>query len=125
MIEIPFKQRSNLFFFVPLYVAYIQQDILHTGILSIVIIVSVLYHYYDETKFILLDELVARALIIYNIYILIYTWERSMVYIWIIAAFILFALYMYKRAQKENYNVYHGIWHICAAAITTLCILSI
>lgn len=120
-----FKNCSNLFFIIPLFLTAYFHLYFYTAVILIVISNSFLYHFWDEQKFIYSDRVLAYLLIAVNLF---YCWLGKFTYPYFYIALIFVGVALYfnfrKINDKTSYNLNHGLWHIFSSLITLFSILT-
>ena len=115
---------SNVFYLAPLIAAVTFElwgiAVLLTGLF----IFSTAFHYSHEVSFMLADKLIAFAVILADVAMLALG-GFSVFYTALVGAFLALSLYVrYVQEKGNRKGFYHGVWHLCAAFVTLLCILS-
>jgi hypothetical protein len=119
-----FSTTSNIFFLLPMYFSFIYERWWHLFIIFFVLFFGFLYHTSSRKKYYHFDVVFAWLLIITNLHS-VYMGGFFDTYFLIALFFVTIALYSYYYGQeKYSYDLFHGIWHISSAIITTLCILT-
>jgi hypothetical protein len=120
-----FKNWSNLFFVIPLFLAINFYLYFYAAVILAITANSVLYHFWDEHRFVSSDYILAYLLISVNlIYCLLGKFTYP--YFYIALMFVFFALFFNFRQTHNDlrYNLYHGFWHIFSSLITLFSILT-
>ena len=112
------KVWSNIVFAIPLAIAIHNQIFFHSLLILLTMTFSPLYHYFNETKFHIIDKISAYSIITYNLY-LCYLSNFKPSYFIPALFFVLIGSYFLFIKKKDDYE-----WHISCAIITTLCLLS-
>jgi hypothetical protein len=120
-----FKNWSNLFFIIPLFLAAYFHLCFYATVILAITANSILYHFWDEHKFVSSDYILAYSLIAVNLF---YCWRGKFTYpyFYIALLFAIFALYLNfrKTNNKSSYDLNHGFWHIFSSLITLFSILT-
>jgi hypothetical protein len=112
---------SNLFFLVPLTVAFANQIYWYAFLMGMVLIVSTCFHLSRERYFAFKDVTFAYLLMASNFYLLFMgRWNFPYAFLAIICAVV--SVVFYIRQHKYGYTINHSMWHIFSAA-TSLCSL--
>ncbi|HQV64692.1 MAG TPA: hypothetical protein PKZ56_00435, partial [Candidatus Paceibacterota bacterium] len=96
----------------------------HAVIQGLVFIISSYYHFHHEKRIEYIDVFASSVLIIANFTLLFLGHWHLPFSILAFPIGAMVALYFYYRQFKGNYNVNHGLWHICSAIISTLCVIT-
>ena len=113
---------SHFLFIVPLIFALSFKIYVMAIIITLTMIVSFIYHFYREKNWVRLDRITALILIIANIY-LCYLFSFSFPYFYLALLFVCISFYFYFNSNKEDYNIYHSLWHLSCAMITLFCLI--
>lgn len=138
-IKEPFALGTNIFYLIPLILAFVVGNTMLGFLILLVFIFSSLFHdfkpkgriWWNHTEGLKLyqivllwvDTIFALALVAFNFFIF---WQKgfpSMFWHAIILAVIALYIFFFKTKRKE-YDFYHGVWHIFAATITLLVIFA-
>ena len=112
---------SNVAYLVPLAAAAAAGLWVFAVLLGALFITSTGYHFSNERKFIMSDQVSAYAVIAYNLFLLFSTGfpvGNLTLALVLLAA----ALYFRYVGEKKNFDLSHGLWHISCASITLACI---
>lgn len=115
------KVSSNFIFIIPLAFSFYFQIYFHAFLIFLVILTSIFYHLSNEKNFRLLDPFTSYALIAGNFY-LCFIFKFNPTYFLPATIAVFLGFYFFFKAQKENYNLNHGLWHFFCAVITLFCI---
>jgi hypothetical protein len=112
---------SNLFFLIPFAFAVSYKVWWYGIVIGTVFIISSIFHFYKEQKFVFVDVTSSTLLMASN-FILLFSghWKTPYSLIAVVCAVI--ALSFYFKQNKSNYNIYHGFWHIFSAAVSFFCV---
>ena len=110
---------SNIFFLVPLGLAFYAHLLFCSLLILGAMVFSILYHLSEQKKFALLDKVFAYAVIGYNFY-LCYLSNFRQPYFYLALLFVIIGLYFLYQKKKDDYE-----WHAAAALITIFCILAV
>lgn len=114
---------TNLFFLIPLLISINYNLFWYAGIISVVIIVSSVFHFFNQNKYLnYLDIFFSNILILANL-ILLFMGHWLFPYGIITIVFTLIAIFLYFN-QSKNYNLYHSFWHIFSASICCLSLVT-
>lgn len=111
---------SNVVFIVPLIVAAEWSIWWYVGVLAVSLVLSLLYHYFEETRFKKSDIAFAWALMACNFVLLILGGFRPIMLTVLDVAIASLAIYVFLSQTKQNYNFRHSLYHVLAAGICTL-----
>jgi hypothetical protein len=135
----PFTQYSHIFFLLPLYFAVILDARIHVIVISVALIASILFHgskpkgpvwWHNnggltvfQKVFLWIDTFTGISLVILNLFIF---WQKGFSgefwYAIILAVIALFILFF--KTKEQEYDFYHGAWHILACVITLLAVIA-
>lgn len=115
---------SNFFFIIPIVLAIFNNIYWYVIVQGLVFIISSYYHFHHEKRIEYIDVFASSVLIIANFTLLFlgHWYLPFSILAFPIGAII--ALYFYYRQFKGDYNLNHGLWHICSAVISTLCVVT-
>ncbi len=135
----PFTLYSHIFFLTPLYFAVILDARVHIVVISVLVIASILFHgskpkgpiWWHETGeletfqkvFLWADTFAASSLVALNLFVF---WQKdfpSEFWYAIIFAIVAVFILLFKTKEQE-YDFYHGIWHVFASLITLLAVIA-
>lgn len=94
---------------------------LHVILIFFSMIFSVAYHQNSERTLVKGDSIFATAVFVYNLYLLFLIRNFAVFVIPIVLVTIL--SFVFKYAEKENYELYHSLWHVLVITGTFLCSL--
>ena len=112
---------SNFFLLIPIGLAFYYRLYIYAGVILLAMIISTFYHYYDEKRFVLIDQITATGLIIANI-ITIYLANFPEPFFTACLLFTFTA--MYCKERTDNYRLFHSLWHFSGIIVTILCVLA-
>ncbi len=115
---------SNLFFIIPTVLAITNNIYWYAIIQGLVFIISSYYHFHHEKRIEYIDVFASSVLIIANFTLLFLGHWYLPFSILAFPVGAIIALYFYYRQFRVDYNLNHGLWHICSASISTLCIVT-
>ncbi len=121
-MPISIKTLSNLLFAVPLFMAVFFRLYYMIFFIGFVLIISSIYHIYDEKMLSWLDTAAAFALIGSNL-VLVYLSRFKSPYFYMAMVFVAISFFFYFGQNSDNYSTYHSLWHISSVIITIFCIL--
>lgn len=108
---------SNLAFLVPFGAAFYFHLFLHTAIVGLCFVFSLLNHFYKEQKLEKADTLFAYLLILSNS-ILCFSAGFPGLFYSVMLPLIIISLSLYYLSKKRHYERFHSWWHLLSAAIT-------
>ncbi|MFZ2150081.1 MAG: hypothetical protein WAV15_02900 [Minisyncoccia bacterium] len=135
----PFSIYSHIFFLIPLYFAIIVGAKIHAIIITALFLVSILFHgskpkgpvWWHKTGelniyqkvFLWTDTFVGMSLIVLNLFVF---WQKGFPdAFWWAMIFAVIALFiLFFKTKEQEYDFYHGTWHILASLITLLAVVS-
>lgn len=113
---------SNIVFVYPIIIA-ILGGIYVGAILNIGLLISSFYYHNSfEKKYLRFDMVFSYLCIFYNLY-LCYLFKFNPIPFGTALVFLIIALYTYYNGVKSKYQIYHLIWHLSSAIITTCCFI--
>lgn len=112
---------SNLFFLIPFAFATSYKVWWYAVIIGTVFIISSIFHFYKEKKFILIDVSSSTLLMASN-FILLFSGHWTMPYSLLAVICAVIAILFYFKQNDFNYNIYHGFWHIFSAGVSFFCV---
>jgi hypothetical protein len=119
------KNSSHLLLVAPFGLAVWFGLYLYAAIIALASITSTLYHLADEKKFVLSDHAFAYLIISTNFF---FAWLGGFASPYFPMAIFLGALALHfhstGRHDRQQYNLFHALWHTVCACITILCILT-
>lgn len=110
-------------FLIPFLMAIYEQAFIHSALILMVIVFSLLFHINNERKWSILDQVFAVVLVLYNFYIF-YLSGFKQPYFSLALFFVFTAFFFYFRQKNHGYEVNHSWWHLSSVLITTLCVLT-
>ena len=116
------KVWSNVLFLIPAFISLHFEMYLYTFIVTVTMVISMVYHYYDEKRFKTVDMFTANLLIISNLY-LCYLFNFAYPYFHIALVFLAVTIYFFYMQHKSRKDLNHALWHISSVAIASFCIL--
>ena len=116
------KTLSNISFIIPLVLAVSLKIYFMIFFIGLAMVVSLVYHVYDERRLQKIDMIAAFMLIGANLF-LCYQFGFAFPYFHLALLFVAFAVYFYLKQNKNNYNLNHSLWHLSSVLITISCIL--
>lgn len=114
---------SNIFFAFPIFLSVYYGLYFESIIIILSVFASLFYHFYDEKRLYSLDNAAALILIASNLY-LCYLANFRWPFFHLALMAVAVGFYFFFKAQKENYNLNHSIWHLACMLITTLSIFA-
>jgi hypothetical protein len=117
-----FKFWSNAFFLIPLALS-LSKIYWYAFVIGLVFFISSYFHYYNEKKLEYVDVTASLSLMVSNL-TLLFIGHWKLPYSFGAIIFGVIALYFYYRQFKYGYEFNHGVWHVCSAIVSTLCVLT-
>lgn len=114
---------SNIFFILPLYLAFALKVYWYIPLLALVIFFSTRYHFSKQKKYYPHDHIFAIILIISNFYLYL-TGGLNEIFAYLIPFFIIITLSFHYYRKKTMYQGLHALWHLSSAFLTALCLLT-
>jgi len=114
---------SNVPFLLPSILALSKGLWLYAALIASASCVSLYYHLTNERGLKKTDKVLAYGVIISNLYI-IYLADFKQPYFSVAIVFVIIAFYFFLNGKEHKYDVYHGLWHLCSAVITLMCVLA-
>jgi len=115
---------SNIFFLIPLIISTYYGLYWYSILISMVIIMSCLFHFYNEHKIIYYFDVLFSSTIMLSNFILLFRGHWMAPYSIMAILFALTALFFYFRQSEYGYNLDHGLWHIFSSGVSTFCIIT-
>jgi hypothetical protein len=115
---------SNVFYFAPLLLAIYYHLVFVMFSLAFITLFSFAFHATDEREFVISDWVAAGILIFFNI-CLWYLGGMKPIFSALIILLGILALsirYLFERGNRGG--IAHGIWHMTAAIVTTVCVFA-
>lgn len=109
-----FKLYSNILFLVPLYASIVYGIFWYVIIIGSVLIFSIIFHYFNETKFKSIDTISSLTLILSN-FVLLFQGNLALPYSLVAILSAIVAILFYIRQSKYGYDFNHGMWHTFSA----------
>ena len=120
----PFKISSYLSYLLPLALAAYFNQRGFAAIILFTVGVGFWYHWSGEREeYVVLDGF-AALLLAFADAALLFLANFSEPYLVLALALLLVGIFYYIVAQKRHYSWNHGMWHVCGALITLLCVLA-
>ena len=113
-----------MFYLVPLALALYFSLVLVTPILLILFLFSVAFHVSGEREFVCSDAVSAVMVVVSNVTLLYLSEFNLLVFstVLVLTGITLGIRFVIERNDRGG--LAHGFWHIIAAAITSVCVLS-
>jgi hypothetical protein len=108
---------SNIFFLLPLILAFYYQIYFHTTLLFVAMIISTLFHIYKSYLLGKLDVILA-LLVIGNNFRLVYLSGFNEPYFIVAVLLVVASFYYFFKLKKDDWE-----WHLLCSLITVFCIL--
>ena len=99
------------------------QMYLYAVLIAAVILLSILYHMYDEHAWGNYDRAAAMMLIFTN-FAVSYWAHFPEPYSMLAIVFVVIAFVFYFTDKQSSYELHHSAWHLSSAIITCLCIVA-
>lgn len=114
---------SNIPFLLPAIIA-VNKGLWGYGLLIVIAtVVSLIHHMDTKLDVKTVDQFLASSVILANLYVLYLSgWKQPNFAIALL--FVALAFYFFFKAQKTNYELNHGLWHLCSVVITLMCTLA-
>ena len=120
-----YKIWTNLFFLIPLGIAFFNHLYLYIFILIGVFANSLLYHFFNQKRYEYSDKIFAWLLMGTNLlYAVLGRFKFPYFLIALICVAISLHFYFKKSHSSKQYNINHGLWHTFSAIITLFCMLT-
>ena len=114
---------SNFPFLLPAALAVTNEQYLYGLLITVSALASLIHHMDNGVNIKLIDQLFALTIISANLYVLhLSGWLQP--YFGVALAFVVLAFYFFFKGKSKNYDIYHGLWHLCSAVITLMCVIA-
>ena len=115
---------SNLFYLVPIVLALYFHLALVAFIVLLLFLLSSAFHVLGEREFIRLDVAIATTVVMVNVLLLYFSEFNSRFLPAVLALTVIAFGIRFIIERGDRGGTAHGFWHLIAAAITSLCLLS-
>ena len=114
---------SNIFFLMPIFFAFEFTLYWYVLVLGLSLVLSILYHGSRETRFQKPDIFFAWLLMACNLVILLLGGLSPFLPALGCLITAALAIYVFTHQTKENYKIYHSLYHLLAAGIRLLALI--